>query len=180
MSTTTSPTAARWEALFFAVTKFLAVCSAFFVMLLMLYIVADVFGRYAFNHPLPNSLAVSETLMVCLAFLGLAYVQAKKMNIRLDFVTSRLGPLGVAVHELLSDLVNAAVIGLILWASASWVWESWVIKDAMQGPFPIPFYYSKTPMFVGLVFLFLQYLIDLGKSIHELRRAMPNAKGRGN
>ena len=180
MSRTKLTPGARWDARFFKATEILAVCSAFFVMLLMLYIVADVFGRYVFNKPLPNSLAVAETLMVCLAFLGLAYVQAKKMNISLDFITNRLGPRSMAVHEVLSMLLNTVVIGLILWASASWVWESLVIKDSMQGSFPIPYYYSKTPMFIGLVFLFLQYLIDLGKSIHRLGQLKSAATGRGN
>ena len=66
-----------------------------------------------------------------------------------------------------------------LWASASWVWESLVIKDSMQGSFPIPYYYSKTPMFIGLVFLFIQYLIDLGKSIHRLGQAQDNRDRKG-
>ena len=172
--------ATGWEAKFFRVTKFFAVISAFITMLLMLYITADVFGRYGFNKPLPNSQAVAETLMVGLAFLGLAYVQAQKKNIYLDFLTNRLGPRGSALHDILSNVLSVLVIGLIVWASASWVWESIVIKDSMQGSFPIPYYYSKTPMFIGAVLLLIQFLIDLAKSIAGLSRLMTTAKERGN
>jgi TRAP-type C4-dicarboxylate transport system permease small subunit len=180
MSTTNLPTSTGWEAKFFKVTKFFAVVSANITMLLMLYITADVVGRYGFNKPLPNSQAVAETLMVGLAFLGLAYVQAQKKNIYLDFLTNQLGPRGSALHEVISMLLSALVIGLIVWASASWVWESIVIKDSMQGSFPIPYYYSKTPMFIGAVLLLVQYLIDLAKSIAELRKRMITATERGN
>jgi TRAP-type C4-dicarboxylate transport system permease small subunit len=159
-----------WGGYFYNSTKFLAVCSAVVTMLLMLYIVADVFGRYALNQPMPNSLAVSETLMVFLAFLGLAYVQARKMNIRLDFLAKRFGLMGNAILEVFSMLLSVTVIGLIIWASWSWVWESWVIKDSMQGTLLIPYYYSKTAMAVGLFFLFIQFMIDLAKSIDRLRK----------
>jgi len=172
--------ATGWEGIFFKTTKFFAVCSAFITMLLMLYISADVFGRYAFNKPLPNSQAVAETLMVGLAFLGLAYVQAQKKNICLDFLTNRLGPLGSALQDVFSMLLSVMVMGLIVWASASWVWESLVIRDAMQGSFPIPYYYSKVPMFIGAVLLLIQFLIDLAKSIAGLSKLMTTAKERGN
>jgi len=158
----------KWAGYFYNTTRFLAVCSAFFVMLLMLYITADVIGRYLFNKPVPNSLAVSETLMVFLSFLGLAYVQANKKNIRLDFLADRFGMLGGAILEVFSMFLALVVIGLFIWASSSWVWESWVIKDSMQGSFLIPFYYSKTAMFVGLIFLFIQLVIDFAKSIDGL------------
>jgi TRAP-type C4-dicarboxylate transport system permease small subunit len=180
MSTTNPPPSAGWQSIFYKVTKFFAVCSAFVTMLLMLYITADVFGRYVFNKPLPNSQAVAETLMVGLAFLGLAYVQAQKKNIYLDFLTNRLGPRSSALHEVLSNILSVLVIGLIVWASASWVWESIVIRDAMQGSFPIPYYYSKTPMFIGAVLLLIQFLIDLAKSITGLGKLMTTAKERGN
>ena len=168
MSTTKPRFESKWAAYFYNSTRFLAVCSAFCVMLMMLYITADVFGRYLFNKPVPNSLAVSETLMVFLAFLGLAYAQANKKNIRLDFLVNRFGRLGTAILEVFYMLLAVFVIGLMIWASSSWVWESWVIKDSMQGDFLIPFYYSKTAMFVGLIFLFVQYLIDLAKGIASL------------
>ena len=172
--------ATGWEGIFFKTTKFFAVASAFITMLLMVYITVDVFGRYVFNKPLPNSQAVAETLMVGLAFLGLAYVQAQKKNIYLDFLTNRLGPRGSALHEILSNVLSVLVIGLIVWASASWVWESIVIRDSMQGSFPIPYYYSKTPMFIGAVLLLIQFLIDLAKSIAGLCKLMTTAKERGN
>jgi TRAP-type C4-dicarboxylate transport system permease small subunit len=180
MSTTNLSTGTGWEAKFFSVTKFFAVVSAFITMLLMLYITADVFGRYGFNKPLPNSQAVAETLMVGLAFLGLAYVQAQKKNIYLDFLTNRLGPRGSALHDILSNVLSVLVIGLIVWASASWVWESIVIRDSMQGSFPIPYYYSKMPMFIGAVLLLVQFLIDLAKSIAGLSKLLRTAKERGN
>ena len=77
-------------------------------------------------------------------------------------------------------LLSVLVIGLIVWASSSWVWESLVIKDSMQGSFPIPYYYSKTPMFIGAVLLLIQFLIDLAKSIAGLSRLLTTAKERGN
>ena len=170
MSTKKPRYESRWGGFFYNATRFLAVCSAFCVMLLMLYITADVIGRYLFNRPVPNSLAVSETLMVFLAFLGLAYAQANKKNIRLDFLANRFGMLGSAILEVFSMLLAVGVIGLIIWASWSWVWESWVIKDSMQGSFLIPYYYSKTAMFVGLIFLFIQFMIDLVRSMGGLRK----------
>jgi TRAP-type C4-dicarboxylate transport system permease small subunit len=69
-------------------------------------------------------------------------------------------------------LLALVVIGLIIWASWGWVWESWVIKDSMQGSFLIPYYYSKTAMFVGLIFLFIQFAIDFVKSIDGLSKIM--------
>ena len=170
MSTEKPKGESRRSGYFYNSTRYLAVFSAFCVMLLMLYITADVIGRYLFNRPVPNSLAVSETLMVFLSFLGLAYVQANKKNIRLDFLADRFGVLGSAILEVFSTFLALAVIGLFIWASSTWVWESWVIKDSMQGSFLIPFYYSKTAMFVGLIFLFIQLVIDFAKGIGGLRK----------
>jgi TRAP-type C4-dicarboxylate transport system permease small subunit len=163
---------------FYKSTKFLAVCSAFVTMVLMVYITADVFGRYFLNKPMPNSLSMSETLMVFLAFLGLAYVQANKKNIVLDFLSNRFGVVGRALVEVVSMFLAVVTIGLIIWASWSWAWESWVIKDSMQGTFLIPYYYSKTAMVVGLIFLFIQFIIDFAQSIDHLRKISKTNTGK--
>lgn len=160
--------ASRLAGHYFKASKVLALSGAGFVLFLMFYITADVAGRYLANRPVPASLQISETLMVFIAYLGLAYGQARGIHIRIEFLAQRLKPRWQAIFDIFGLLIGFVLIGLMIWANWGWAWESWRAKDSMQGAISIPYYPSKFGLVLALFFLWVQYGIDLIRRISQL------------
>ena len=64
------------------VSRFMAAIAAIVLGIMMMLTVADVTGRYFFNHPINGSWELIGFLLVCGGTWGLAYCQVTKAHIR--------------------------------------------------------------------------------------------------
>lgn len=68
------------------------VFARFILVVMMLLICADVFGRYVIRHPIVGAYEGAEFLMSSIVFVALAYTQLQKANVRVDLVYERFPP----------------------------------------------------------------------------------------
>ncbi len=162
---------------YFSATRALVAVAAFLVFVLMIYITADVAGRYLANSPMPATYEIGETFLVIIAFLTFAYVQARKSHMRLEVLSQYLGARGQAMLDIFAYLIGLFLFTLIIWQGWGWAWESWQLKDYMQGVFKIPYYPSKFALVVGAFFLWGQFVIDLIRRIGQLSGVEKGVKG---
>jgi TRAP-type C4-dicarboxylate transport system permease small subunit len=97
----------------------------FFIVLMMLHIVVDVFSMWLFNHPILGTLEiVSNYYMVAVIFFPLAFVQLNKKHISAELLSSLFGRTGQRILDVILYIVTSAYCGLFAWQSAVVALES--------------------------------------------------------
>ncbi|WP_339948108.1 TRAP transporter small permease [uncultured Albimonas sp.] len=88
--------------------------------LMMVNTVADILGKYLLNQPVPGTIAiVSWYWMVSVAFMPVAYVQARREHLMVELFTMRLSPRAKAGMDVAVAAAGALYMGLLTWL----VWE---------------------------------------------------------
>jgi TRAP-type C4-dicarboxylate transport system permease small subunit len=156
--------------------RVLVLVSAFIVFALMVYISADAGGRSFFDTPMPATYEMSQTAMVYIVFLALAFSQARGAHLRLDFLVKRLSPRGQAILNAFALLIGLVVFALIFWQTWWRAVDSFVTKEYMEGLLGIPYYPARFAVAIGAFLLWIQFAIDLVRSIDQfvsVRKARP-------
>lgn len=105
------------------IDRFVGICGGalvfaggFAIVLLMLHVVADVTGRYAFNHPLPGSLeSVTYYYMVMVTALPFAYVTRHQGQIAVEMFTSALPQRWIHLIEAGAGFTMLLYVGALTW-----------------------------------------------------------------
>jgi len=121
----------------------------------------DVVSSVAFSKPIPGVYEATELLMVCTTVLAMGSLQARRMSIAVDVVSSRLPPGAQRGVFLLSNLIGLCLFGLIAWQGWLIAWESVRTLEYAQGSVQIPVYPSKIAFAVGMSLLVAQYVSDV-------------------
>lgn len=80
--------------------------------------VADVIGRYLFNHPVPGAGEVIELLLAVTVFAAFPLATATKEHIRLDYLEMAFAPRRRHLVRVVNWLVSAVVLGFLAWRVA--------------------------------------------------------------
>jgi len=89
-----------------------------FIMVILL--VANVIGRYAFLYPIPGMRELEEFLLVLVAFLGLAYTGLRKGHVRVDIIIGNLPTWIGHVVDTVTGLMSLTLWVLMAWKSFFW------------------------------------------------------------
>ena len=92
-----------------------------FIMVILL--VGNVIGRYAFLSPIPGIKELEEFLLILVAFLGLAYTGLRKGHVRVDII---IGNLPTWVQHVIDTVTG--LMSLTLWVLMAWKSFFWVMK----------------------------------------------------
>jgi TRAP-type C4-dicarboxylate transport system permease small subunit len=110
---------------------------------MMLLTVTDVCMRYFLRRPILGTTEITENMMVCLTFFGLAWCAAQHSHLRVDLVMSRFSPRVQALVDGMTTLAGFAMVGLIAWRSlieAMAVKDLDIVSSLLRIP-AFPFYY---------------------------------------
>jgi TRAP-type C4-dicarboxylate transport system permease small subunit len=132
-------------------------------------VIADIFGRYLFNSPVPMTYEVGSFLMVFVVFLGLAYTQKMGAHIRVEFFTLHLSARVRAILDILASGLGLLLYLTIVYQSFIWAWASWQVGDYVSGLINIPRWPSQFVVPLGAALLCLQFLADIVQRVTELR-----------
>ncbi|MDA4848512.1 TRAP transporter small permease [Hoeflea poritis] len=143
----------------------LAVAALISIMLLTC---VSVTGRYFFNTPIPDDLSISEKLMVFLAFLPLAAVQASREHVFVTIFSDWLPNRAKVVLEIFGIAVGIAFFGLLAWASWIAFIEAYAVGSYTQGPLNVPHAPFKFVLFVGVVLFVVRLVVDFFSDITAL------------
>jgi TRAP-type C4-dicarboxylate transport system permease small subunit len=97
------------------VLRALALASGFILLFVMVYTVADVVMRYAFNRPFSGSVEVTEFSMALIIFLALPYTGWVGAHISVDLFEKYLDRPSLRFLPALLAFVGAALFALIAW-----------------------------------------------------------------
>jgi TRAP-type C4-dicarboxylate transport system permease small subunit len=93
----------------------LALASGFILLFVMVYTVADVVMRYAFNRPFSGSVEVTEFSMSLIIFFALPYTAWVGAHISVDLFEKYLDRRSLRYLPAILSLIGAALFALIAW-----------------------------------------------------------------
>ena len=128
---------------------------------LMCLVVADVFGRKAFNSPIQGSIEVTELTLVVMVYLSVSYVQARREHVKLELFSSRLSERALYGLNLLGLFIALVISVIIMWQVGLFAWDSLITDDRTMGIVEIPIWPSKVTVFFGFVLLCVRLIIDI-------------------
>ena len=140
------------------------------IMPLLFVVVFEVFMRYGFNKPTIWCFEVSMFIYGMHYMFGLSYMDHYDGHVKVDIFTARLPLKTRLIIKILTHLIISlpVVLGILIWTTFFGItstgymeknWTSWA-------PYIWPF---KDLMALGFLFLFLQDISNLLKTIKQLK-----------
>jgi TRAP-type C4-dicarboxylate transport system permease small subunit len=145
--------------------KWVAVISGAVVVLLMLYTVIDVAGRYIANTPMPGAYEFTNIFLIYITYFGVTLVQARGGHMRLGFLYEKGDIRGKALIDFISVLFGIFILGIIAWQGWLYAIDSWRIQEVTMGSYTLPVFPGRIALAVGASIFVIQYLIDLIKNL---------------
>jgi TRAP-type mannitol/chloroaromatic compound transport system permease small subunit len=133
----------------------------------------EVVMRYVFNAP---TRWASETMGFCCGLiyvLGGAWVFLENRHVKIEFLYERLNPRQRAVLDVITFFFFALYMGLMLWATSKFAWESIQLLERSGSPWNPPVYPIKIALVTGVFLVFLQ---GSAKLIHDIHLAVTGKK----
>lgn len=139
------------------------------ILLMALNSVGNVFGRYLFNQSLYFSEELNQFLIIFVTFIGCSYAARQNRHISMSAFIEQLTGKPAAASLLLINLLTAALLFWLTWASIGYVQSAARIGRASSAlQVPLHYIYLLIPLGLGmsgLQFLrhaFVQMLVLLG------------------
>ena len=157
------------ERLSIIVNRLLTHVGSIALALLMFLTVADVFGRYFLNYPVPGTFELTEMLMVPIVFLALGLAQHHNEHISLDLAYNYFPARVKAGTNILVEVVNLAVVGAVTWQLYEYsvrMSEGNYTTAVLQ----LPIHPFVILAIAGTASYVLAILCGLGQSIRKFRR----------
>jgi TRAP-type C4-dicarboxylate transport system permease small subunit len=132
--------------------------AATFVMMLL--VVANILGRYLFNTPVAGTLEITESLLVLIIFLSLALTQYDGGHIRVTLLTRQLPPRHARAVNVVCMLLGALFFSWCAYAAWNFALQSYSFNEHEWGTVVFPLYPVKFIVFIGILLLAIQFLLD--------------------
>ncbi len=127
---------------------------------LTLLIVTDIFLRYFYSRPLPATWEIGELCMPHVVFLPFAFALAKGSHVRVAMLTSRISAQGERRLRILTNLLSAAMAGVLTVYSWRYFYFSFAIREEMLAAVELLWWWGKIAMPVGLAIFTLRFALD--------------------
>jgi len=156
--------------IYYSIIEFLALAGGLLVFVMSVITTGDIIGRDVIGKSIPGCYELVQYIMVFVVFFGVAYLESKKGNVRVEVLFIRFpGRMKVAV-ELVSAIFALFIFGIMLYTSGIYTWESWVARETMYGIKGGPLYVWKFGVPFGCFFMCIELFIGMGRTIKQLIR----------
>lgn len=150
------------------IIQHLALAGGLLVFVMSVLTTGDIIGRDVLGKGIPGCYELVQYLMVFVVFFGVAYLESKKGNVRVEMLHTLFPPRARVTVELVSGIFALFIFGMILYTSGIYWWESWVAKETMYGIKGGPLYLWKFGVPFGCFFMCIELFIGIGRTIKQL------------
>ena len=148
------------QRLFYGLLSALNLLGAFWVVLLMLLITADVAGRAFFNSPLPGVPEIVKISVVGLVWCMMAHTLKVGAHLRSTILMDRMPPKARRVVELVACLLGAVMFGLIVYSGWDQMIDAWRVGEFEgEEPVRVPTYPVRSLVLLGALLTSIQFCI---------------------
>jgi TRAP-type C4-dicarboxylate transport system permease small subunit len=132
-------------------------CLTFGVMLL---VVANIIARFVFNAPIGGTLEVTESALTILIFLSLAMTQHEGGHIKVTLIMRRTSEKSIRIGNIVAAFLGSLFFAWATYAAWGLFVKSLMMNEQEWGSIIFPVYPVKFVIFLGLLLLSLQFLLD--------------------
>ncbi len=131
--------------------------------------VADVIGRYVFNHPIAGVYEVTQLMLVAIVFTGIAAVQAGEGHIRVEILLQRIQRRRLrTAMEIVALAFGITAFGLIGWQGLVGFLLAWRTDDYTMGLIEFPTWPAKVWIPAGSALICLRLLQQITQEIRKI------------
>lgn len=143
--------------------------SAISLIIMMIVICLDVFGRLFFNRPIYGALGLTRTLLVILIFSAIGYAQVEKTHIKVEILLKKMDFLTRKIVVICGLCFSFIVMSLMTYGTALNASQSLVIKETMAGIINFPVWPARIIISFGCLLLTLQYPADIYDNLLQIQ-----------
>lgn len=104
------------------------------ILLVMLFVCAEVTMRYLFNSPIEGHLEGSELLLPMIVFLAISYTQRTHGHVGMDLVLDLMAPGLRKATTMMSLLISIVVSAILSWFCFKHAHQLWLYDDVTMSP----------------------------------------------
>lgn len=144
----------------------------FFIILMCLFITADVVASFVFNKPIPGASEISEYFLPLVVFLPLGWTLLAGGHPRVNTVLTHLPRKVVIVLDVISSLLIIGFMGILTMEVAKVAYEDWVNKVYH------PYAFISLPQWIPNLLSSIAFILLIIASITQLvRQVTGGARG---
>ncbi|MFH0914013.1 MAG: TRAP transporter small permease [Chloroflexota bacterium] len=156
-------TRARWASWVDRLSYIFGFASSITITLIGLLLCIEVVLRYGFRRSTLIADEVSVYLFIAMLYLGLAEVQRRRRDIRIDIVTSHLKRPTQQRLEKIVAVLNLPVFLLFAWRAWALVLDTYRVGETAPTILRTSIWIVQIPIALGLTVLLLQGLVELAR-----------------
>jgi TRAP-type mannitol/chloroaromatic compound transport system permease small subunit len=140
--------------------------TSWFTIVVIFIVTYEIVMRYVFHRP---TIWASEGMIFLCAILyviGGAWTLLEKKHVKIDFVYERFSPRQRAILDIITFFFFALYMGMMLWATSKYAWESIQLAERSGSPWNPPVYPIKLALAVGVLLILLQGIANLIRDLH--------------
>lgn len=154
-----------------------AIIASLCTFALAIVITTDVVSRMVTSRSLPGLVEVSETLLVMLIFLGMAFASYTGGQIAVDLVTGALPKRVAAWMRSIGDAITLAILVWLVSATYTRALDSFLGGEYKFGLVHWPLWPARTSIVIGLLICIPIYVLIAWRDISEaLGRQVPEQR----
>lgn len=97
------------------VSKLMSFVAQMVLLIVMLLITFDVFGRYFFNKPIKGTFELTELGLALMVFFGLAITHWHKEHVEIDFLLEKLSKKSIVIIDAIINAIIAISVFIVSW-----------------------------------------------------------------
>ncbi|UCF92504.1 MAG: TRAP transporter small permease [Desulfobacterales bacterium] len=141
---------------------------AVFALAMMLLTVIEITLRKILGYSIEGVFEAVELMLVIIVYLGLARVQYLGKNVRVEILLSNVPFKVRQALEAFTMLLSLAFFSLAVYMTGKKAWASWLIRETTFLPAELPIWAARGVITIGLFFLSIRLLIQIGECIYNL------------
>ena len=142
-------------------------------LLVALAIVYEIVLRYLFNRPTPWVSESSAFGCAVVYVIGGAWTSHAGRHVRIELLYGRFSARGQAIADLIGFVFFALYMGMMLWASVRYAWESVELRETAGTLWDPPVYPIKIALVLGIVLLLMQGVAKFIRDLNLVLRSKP-------
>jgi len=138
-----------WKAAVHFVSKVLAWIAGLSILMIILVLLREAFGRYLFNSPTTFAYSVAGVTSIVVLYFGIAYTAGRDGHVASDLIFEHLPPRGKRVVSIVGDIIATTIGALIAYYMARQAGHSLRTGAVIQDLFDMPQAYLQLVIVVG-------------------------------
>lgn len=138
---------------------------SFFILLIFLLLIGEVFARYLFNAPSVWANELTQMLFGGYVVLSGGHILWRGGHVNVDILYSHLSPRGKALVDVITSFLFLAFCAMMVYTGGSLAWESLGRLEHSQSAWNPPLYPVKLTIPIGAILLLLQGFAKLARDI---------------